>query len=214
MKLLCLLLATSASAFSVHKATTVTSSSSLTTTKLQMSAAADTDKTRVVVTGLGVVSGCGVGAETFFQSCLDGKSSLGKVQRFDADAYPCQIASEVPAEMFDPADHFINRKSIRSNDRYTHFAVAAARQALKDGNVGDTPDTMENPSRVGVMVGSAFGGMETFEKETLKLNANPSRPKVRIGCREKRHGCNGHIRYWFDGFRVVVVLQKNLTHIT
>ena len=45
--------------------------------------------------------------------------------------------------------------------------------------MGDTPATLENPERVGVMVGSAFGGMETFEKETLKLAKKPERPKVR-----------------------------------
>ena len=137
-----------------------------------------TDAERVVVTGLGVISGCGIGHEEFFQNCLDGKSSLGKVTRFDASAYPCQIGSEVPADMFDENDFFENPKNAKSNDRYTHFAVAAARQALKDGNVGDTPETMENRERVGVMVGSAFGGMETFEKETLKLAQKPDRPKV------------------------------------
>jgi 3-oxoacyl-[acyl-carrier-protein] synthase II len=136
------------------------------------------DSKRVVVTGLGVISGCGIGADDFFQACLDGKSSLDKVKRFDISAYPCQIASEVPDEMFVATDHFANPKNAKSNDRYTHFAVAAARQALKDAGVGDTPETLENPERLGVMVGSAFGGMETFEKETLKLAAKPDRPKV------------------------------------
>ena len=135
-------------------------------------------KRRVVVTGLGVINGCGVNHNDFFQNCIDGKSSLRKVTRFDASNYSCSIASEVPAEMFDPADYFINSKNIKSNDRYTHFAVAAARQALKDAGVGDTPETLPNPSRVGVMIGSAFGGVETFESETLKLAAKPDRPKV------------------------------------
>jgi Beta-ketoacyl synthase, N-terminal domain len=136
------------------------------------------EKPRVVVTGLGVISGCGIGADDFFQACLDGKSSLNKVQRFDVQYYPCQIASEVPDSMFDPADFFINPKNVKSNDRYTHFAVAAARQALQDSNYGDTPETLRNPSRIGVMVGTAFGGMETFEQETLKLHKKPERPKV------------------------------------
>jgi len=136
------------------------------------------DKKRVVVTGLGVISGCGIGHDDFFQACLDGKSSVAKVKRFDIDNYPCQIASEVPDEMFDAKDFFSNKKNVRSNDRYTHFAVAAARQALQDGGVGDRPDTLENPERIGVMVGSAFGGMETFEQETLKLAKKPERPKV------------------------------------
>mmetsp|Transcript_23836 Transcript_23836/g.33327 ORF Transcript_23836/g.33327 Transcript_23836/m.33327 type:complete len:184 (-) Transcript_23836:986-1537(-) len=128
------------------------------------------EKPRVVVTGLGVISGCGIGHEDFFQSCIDGKSSLDTVKRFDATNYPCTIASEVPDEMFVAKDHFNNPKNARSNDRFTHFAVAASRLALKDAKLGDTPDTLENPGRIGVMVGSAFGGMETFEKETLKLH--------------------------------------------
>lgn len=136
------------------------------------------DSKRVVVTGLGVISGCGLGHEDFFQSCLDGKSSIDVVKRFDITHYPCQIASEVPDELFDAADHFTNPKNARSNDRYTHFAVAAARQALKDAQLGDTPETLENAERVGVMVGTAFGGMETFEQETLKLAQKPERPKV------------------------------------
>lgn len=136
------------------------------------------EKPRVVVTGLGVVSGCGIGHQDFFQSCVDGKSSIDTVKRFDASAMPCSIASEIPDEMFDPNDHFSNPKNIKSNDRFTHLAVAAARLALKDGGVGDTPETLENPSKIGVMVGSAFGGMQTFEEQTLKLAKNPSKPKV------------------------------------
>lgn len=132
----------------------------------------------MVVSGLGVISGCGIGHESFFNACVEGKSSLGKVTRFDASAYTCQIGSEVPDDMFDPYDFFVNSKNAKSNDRYTHFAVAAARQALKDANVGDTPETMENRERVGCMVGTAFGGMETFERETLKLAKKPERPRV------------------------------------
>ncbi|CAB9522573.1 3-oxoacyl-[acyl-carrier-protein] synthase 2 (Fragment) [Seminavis robusta] len=152
-------------------------SSSSSSTQLHMAAAKD-DSQRVVVTGLGVISGCGLGHEDFFQACLDGKSSVGPVTRFDATHYPCTIGSEVPDDMFDPKDFFTNPKNVKSNDRFTHFAVAAARQALQDGGLGDTPDKLENPERIGVMVGSAFGGMETFEKETLKLAKKPERPKV------------------------------------
>lgn len=141
--------------------------------------ALNAEKKRVVVTGLGVISGCGIGHETFFQNVVDGVSSLGVITRFDPTHYPCQIGSEVPDSMFDPNDHFTNPKNAKSNDRFTHFAVAAARLALKDAKLGDTPETLANPEKCGVFVGSAFGGMETFENEVLKLHKKPERPKVR-----------------------------------
>merc|ERR1719215_2534842 len=79
--------------------------------------ALEAEKHRVVVTGLGVVSGCGIGHKDFFQACVEGKSSLATVSRFDASAYPCSIASEVPDSMFDPKDYFSNSKNIKTNDR-------------------------------------------------------------------------------------------------
>mmetsp|Transcript_10526 Transcript_10526/g.13346 ORF Transcript_10526/g.13346 Transcript_10526/m.13346 type:complete len:470 (-) Transcript_10526:144-1553(-) len=170
----------SSTSFVAQSFTTPTFTLGITTSKNRDTSLSATkpDSKRVVVTGLGVVSGCGIGHEDFFQSCLDGKSSLDKVKRFDISNYPCQIGSEVPDEMFNPNDFFTNPKNVKSNDRFTHFAVAAARQALKDANVGDTPETLENKERIGVMVGTAFGGMETFERETLKLAKKPDRPKV------------------------------------
>lgn len=166
-----LLLASQSDAFSFENARDA--SARLSSTQLNMA-----DKKRVVVTGLGVVNGCGVGHEEFFESLLEGKSSIGTVKRFDASAMPCKIASEVSDEQFNPKDFFVNPKNVKSNDRYTHLAVAAARQALQDSGLGDTPETLENPDKIGVMVGTAFGGMETFEKQTLKLAKNPERPKV------------------------------------
>ncbi|KAL7455951.1 hypothetical protein ACHAWC_007440 [Mediolabrus comicus] len=163
--------AATAQAFS---STGIRSTARTVTTTTQLSA----EKKRVVVTGLGVISGCGIGHNDFFQNVADGKSSLGKVTRFDVTHYPCQIGSEVPADMFNPTDHFANPKNAKSNDRFTHFAVAASRLALKDAGLGDTPETLENPEKCGVFIGSAFGGMETFENEVLKLWKKPDRPKV------------------------------------
>ena len=162
-------------AFSASKSTPVRSSS-----VTQLAAKADGEEIRVVVTGLGVINGCGIGHEDFFNACLEGKSSIDNVKRFDAQYMPCQIASEVPDEMFDPKEYFANSKNVKSNDRFTHFAVAAAKQALRDAGLGDTPDTLEDPARIGVMVGTAFGGVETFETQTLKLAKKPERPKVNI----------------------------------
>jgi hypothetical protein len=153
-------------------------STSFTALRSTTSSSSDSSKRRVVVTGLGVVNGCGIGAVDFFQNVVDGKSSIDTVRRFDSSNYPCQIGSEVPDAMFDANDHFSNPKNAKSNDRYTHFAVAAARQALQDAGLGDTPETLLNAERVGCMVGTAFGGLETIEREILKLAKKPDRPKV------------------------------------
>ena len=168
-----LLVYTAATAHAFSSTSIRTASRSVATTT-QLAA----EKKRVVVTGLGVISGCGIGHKDFFQNVSDGKSSLGKVTRFDVTHFPCQIGSEVPDDMFVPKDHFTNPKNARSNDRFTHFAVAASRLALKDAGLGDTPETLENPDKCGVFIGSAFGGMETFENEVLKLWKKPERPKV------------------------------------
>eukprot|EP00970_Alexandrium_tamarense_P017586 scaffold10181_cov182-Alexandrium_tamarense.AAC.5 len=151
---------------------TIRSATTSTTTALSA------EKQRVVVTGLGVISGCGIGHTDFFTNVTSGKSSLGRITRFDPTHYPCQIGSEVPDSMFNPEEHFSNPKNAKSNDRFTHFAVAAARLAMKDAMLGDTPETLENAEKCGVFVGTAFGGMETFENEVLKLHKKPERPRL------------------------------------
>ena len=125
-------------------------------------------KPRVVVTGLGTVSGCGIGQEAFWASCVAGTSSVGTVTHFDPEAYQCQIGSEVRDEdqNFVPADYFKSPKSVKSNDRATHFAVAASQLAVEDAGLVVTD---ANAPRIGVMVGSAFGGMQTFETQCAKL---------------------------------------------
>jgi len=129
-------------------------------------------KKKVVVTGLGIMSGNGHNINDFWESCLDGKSSLHRIEKFDLTGVECQIGSEV--KDFKAGDYFTNKKSVRSNDRYTHFAVAASRLALEDA--GLDPSTLADPSMFGVMIGSAFGGVETFEEQTLKLhNKGPSK---------------------------------------
>ena len=120
------------------------------------------DKERVVVTGLGVVSPTGVTAPVFFDNLCEGKSGLGKIDRFDAEPFKCQIGGQV--NDFNPRDHYKSRKKIKQNDLYTHFAVAASRMAMEDAGIdlkaeGNTVDA----TRVGAIIGSAFGGFSSFE---------------------------------------------------
>ena len=125
--------------------------------------AADAPKRKIVVTGLGVVSSVG-SKEEFWESIVGGKSGLDQITAFDASGFPTTIGGEV--KDFDPKPFFSNAKTVRSVDRYTHLAVAASKMAVEDAGLElDATDL----SKFGVIVGSAFGGMDTFEKQTLNL---------------------------------------------
>tara|TARA_R100000027_G_scaffold67314_2_gene65548 strand:+ start:24568 stop:25824 length:1257 start_codon:yes stop_codon:yes gene_type:complete len=125
--------------------------------------ASDQQKRKVVVTGLGIVSSLGSNIDDFWGSLLAGKSGIGGVTRFDVSAYPSKVGAEV--NDFDPAE-YMDPKEARRNDRYTQFAVAGTRLALKDASLD--PSTVD-PARLGVLIGSGIGGMETIEKQSFTL---------------------------------------------
>jgi 3-oxoacyl-[acyl-carrier-protein] synthase II len=82
----------------------------------------------------------------------------------------CCVALYAQVKDFTAADYFTNKKSARSNDKVTHFAMAAARLAIDDAGI----DIAAAGERAGVMVGSAFGGMDTYvrqKKSLLQLSA-------------------------------------------
>lgn len=91
--------------------------------------------------------------------CNCRKSGVGYLTRLDADAFPMKVAAEI--REFDPSEH-IERKEARKMDRFTQFAVVAAKEALKDANFTITE---ENATRTGVWIGSGIGGMETYESQ-------------------------------------------------
>lgn len=114
---------------------------------------------RVVITGIGIVSSLGLGKDQFWQNILSGKSGISKVSLFDAKLQSyCKIAGEIPT--FNPLD-FMDAKQAKRMDRFIQFAVAASHMAVKDANIDLSKD---DPTRVGVVVGSAAGGFETIEK--------------------------------------------------
>mmetsp|Transcript_17410 Transcript_17410/g.17494 ORF Transcript_17410/g.17494 Transcript_17410/m.17494 type:complete len:455 (+) Transcript_17410:54-1418(+) len=121
---------------------------------------------KIVVTGLGVISPNGKVVNTFFDNICNGVSGISKIDRFDASIFKCQIGGQV--NDFNPRDYFKSRKKIKQNDLYTHFAVAASHLALADANI-KMPEDGVDPTRVGVILGSAFGGMDTFERATNDL---------------------------------------------
>jgi 3-oxoacyl-[acyl-carrier-protein] synthase II len=126
--------------------------------------------TEVVVTGLGIVSPLGNDAPTTWAALIAGCSGAARITRFDASGYETTFAAEVKG--FDAVAR-LGRKDARRTDRYTHFAVAAALEALEQaGLVIDEG----NADRVGVLMGSGMGGAETLDAgmETV-LTAGPKR---------------------------------------
>ncbi len=114
---------------------------------------------RVVVTGLGLVSPVGIGVEESWSALVAGKSGVGPITLFDASTFPTRIAAEV--KNFDPA-RFMDKKEVRRNDRFIHFALAAAEMAMKDSGLDMSK---EDPERVGCIVGAGIGGLGTIEDE-------------------------------------------------
>jgi len=110
---------------------------------------------RVVVTGMGAVTPVGNDVTTMWDALTSGRSGLGRITRFDPSPYETQIAGEV--KDFD-ASLYMDRKDVRRTDRFTHYAVAAASQALKDAKL----DKIADPERIGTAIATGVGGLETL----------------------------------------------------
>jgi 3-oxoacyl-[acyl-carrier-protein] synthase II len=106
---------------------------------------------RVVVTGLGAVTPLGLDAPSTWDAAVAGRSGVGFIESFDVTGYPVRIASEVKG--FDPVD-VVGPKDGRRLERNVVLAVAAAREAWQDADVGEI-----DPARAGILVGSAIGGV-------------------------------------------------------
>lgn len=113
---------------------------------------------RVVITGLGCVTPCGIGAAALWESLIAGRSGIGRVQAFDARGIGSQVAGEV--REFDPTP-FLAQREIQTFSRYMHFGVAAARMAWADALEGRGLD----PDMVGVSVGSMGGHLHRIINE-------------------------------------------------
>jgi len=112
---------------------------------------------RVAITGLGILSPVGLNLQESWTNLLAGKSGIGRVTRFDPEAYPSQIAGEVKG--FDPDAVFPKREQ-KKVDLFIQYAVAAAIEAVADSGLTIGPD---NAERTGVCVGAGIGGLPTIE---------------------------------------------------
>lgn len=131
-------------------------------------------KRRVVITGIGAVTPLAANIDATWKKLINGESGLGRITIFDPTESPCKIAGEVKmaspestdANLFS-IDKYIEPKEQRKMDRFIHFAVAAADQAVADS--GYKAETEEQKYRTGVMIGSGIGGLPMIEKTVLHM---------------------------------------------
>src|SRR6201985_2038368 len=134
---------------------------------------------RVVITGIGLVTPLGWGAQVTWDAILAGKSGAGRITAFDTTDYACQVACEVPRVdgrggggpdvpgSFDP-DQVMSAKDRRRVDDFILYGIAAADEAVKDA--GWTPEDEESRERTGVMIGSGIGGLGTIAETAIELH--------------------------------------------
>ena len=120
---------------------------------------------RVVITGIGVFASTGKNAESFFETLVQGRSAIRRIQQFDPAALSVQIAAEIPD--YDPLDYF-PAKRLDLLDRFSQFALLAAKEAMDSSGIQLRDE--ERP-RFGVVTGTGMGGATTFESGYFKLFA-------------------------------------------
>ncbi|MBQ9614767.1 MAG: beta-ketoacyl-[Selenomonadaceae bacterium] len=120
---------------------------------------------RVVITGMGAITPIGIGAENFWKALLEGKNGIERITRFD----PAEVSSQIAGEVTDfvPED-YIDKKESKRMDRYTQFAVAAAKMAIEDAKLDLEKEDL---NRIGAYVGSGIGGIETMHSQYEKMFA-------------------------------------------
>lgn len=127
-------------------------------------------KKRIVVTGLGTVSPCGTGTEKFFNNLIAGKSGITRISHFDPTAFDSQISGYV--NDYNPEAHF-SSKEVRNLARFVQFAMVASNEAVAHAKLDTTKIDLD---RMGVLIGSGIGSIETIEQEHVKyLEKGPSR---------------------------------------
>jgi 3-oxoacyl-[acyl-carrier-protein] synthase II len=131
---------------------------------------ASSERRRVVVTGVGLVSPIGIGTRETWDALLAGRNGVGAITHFDASAFETRIAAEVQG--FD-AERWMEKKELKKSDRFIHFAIAAAQMAVDDAGL-EIPES--EAERVGVDIGSGIGGLPLIERtHTTLLEKGPTR---------------------------------------
>ncbi|TVR33454.1 MAG: beta-ketoacyl-[acyl-carrier-protein] synthase II [Spirochaetaceae bacterium] len=118
---------------------------------------------RVVITGLGTINPMGNNIADFWSAIKAGRSGVGPITRFDAAEYHTKIAAEV--KNFNPGD-YMDRRDARKMDLFSQYAVAASLEAMRDAGL---EAGLDDPARLGVMLGVGIGGFETIEDSYYTL---------------------------------------------
>src|SRR5690349_20141465 len=127
---------------------------------------------RVAITGLGFVTPLGTNVQSTWEGLVGGRSGAGPITRFDPASSPVKFACEVKG--FDPA-RFLDKKEIRCFDLFAQFAIGAAEEAVADACLASNWGSV-NLKRVGAIVGTGTGGLQTFEENCRALlEKGPSR---------------------------------------
>jgi 3-oxoacyl-[acyl-carrier-protein] synthase II len=123
---------------------------------------------RVVITGIGPVTPVGTGVDEFWSGLVSGRNGVRTIANFDATGLSVSVAGEVPG--FDPSE-WLDVKEARRTDRFSQFAIAAAKLAWDDASRPEVPS-----ERAGVITGTGIGGVQTLlEQHSVLLERGPGR---------------------------------------
>ncbi len=125
---------------------------------------------RVVITGLGALTPIGNNTEEFWNGIKEGKCGVDEIKSFDITNFKVKLAAELKG--YNPEDYFDKREAKRL-DKFSQYAMIAAREAWKDSGLDKETENME---RVGIIIGSGIGGIQTIETEHEKcMSKGPDR---------------------------------------
>src|SRR6266849_5372248 len=121
--------------------------------------------TRVVVTGLGLVTSVGNDVASTWEALCQGKSGVSEIEGYDTSRHRVHFAAQV--KNFDPS-LYMDRKDLRRNDPYEHMAIGASKQAIAQAGLKITD---ENADDIGVYIGTGIGGLLTLDDQFTVLHA-------------------------------------------
>ena len=131
------------------------------------------NKRRVVVTGMGALTPIGLTVEAFWEGLMQGKSGAGPITYFDTTSFETKFACELKG--YDPLV-FLDKKEARRLDKYAQYGLGASVMALEDAGIKPENLSDDEKDRIGVIVGSGIGGLQTFEDQVaVLLNEGPRR---------------------------------------